>query len=102
MCVADRAPVLTLRLQMTEISHSEHGFVGEIHASVHCQHVGMLTDDAPDSSSPLSTPPLLRRSHTFRQRRPQPTHSSTEHGGGGGGISETHSQIIHRAPLLNM
>lgn len=48
----DRASVLMFRLQMRETSNPEHGCVAEMHASVHCQPVGMLTDDAPQSSSP--------------------------------------------------
>lgn len=54
-------------------------------ASVHCQPVGMLTDDAPDSSpSPFSSPSVV----TFRLRQTPPhpptlltQHTNTEHGG---------------------
>lgn len=50
-------------LQMTETSNPKHGCVEEMHAFVHCRPVGMLTDDAPDSSPSLSTSLLLLYSH---------------------------------------
>lgn len=61
---------------MTETSNPKHGCVVEMHASVHCQHVGMLTDDAPDSpflSSPLlSATLLLLHSHFQNPTDPYP------------------------------
>lgn len=86
------------RPQMTETSNPKHGCVVQMHASVLCQPVGMLTDDAPDSSSlrcsPPPPPPV-----TFRLRQTPaclPLYRTC------GEITEAHSQIIHRAPLLNM
>lgn len=84
---------LMFRFQMTETSNPKHGCVVAVHASVHCQPVGMLTDDAPDSS------PLLLNSH-FQTSTALP-HLPLLHRTWGK-ITETHSQIIHRAPLLNM
>lgn len=49
---------LMLRLQMRETSNPKHGYVTELHASVHCHLVGKLTDDAPDFP-PLSSSLLL-------------------------------------------
>lgn len=54
---------------MTKTSNPKHGCVVVTRASVHCQAVGLLTDDAPDSSS---SPP-----HAFK---PRPAHPTTEHG----------------------
>lgn len=88
-CVAERVrgeTTLMFRVQMTETSNPKHGCVVEMHASVHCQPVGMLTDDAPDSSFPLSSSlhssPLPPQSLSDSDR-PPPTHphASTEHGG---------------------
>lgn len=73
--------------QMTKTSNPKHGCVVGTRASVHCQAAGLLTDDAPDSSS---SPP-----HAFR---PRPAHPTTEHvwvGGSGGGL-------FTAATLLNM
>ena len=100
---------LKLWLQTRERNNPKHGRVVEIHASVHCQPVGMLSDDAPDpsssSSSSSSTTTTTTNTVTFRIQHPtDPTHPllRTWGGGGGGGETRKHSQIIHRAPLLNM
>lgn len=69
-CVAVRETALMFRLQMTETSNPKHGCVVQMHASVHCQPVGMLTDDAPDSSSlRCSPPPPPPPPVTFRLRQ---------------------------------
>lgn len=99
MCGYERVPgetVLMFRLQMTEISNPKHGCVIEMHASVRCQPVGMLTDDAPDSSSLHSSPPPSQSLSDFTDPNPPTLPQSM------GKIVETHSQIIQRAPLLNM
>lgn len=70
-------------VQMKKTSHPKHGCVVGTRASAHCQPAGLLTDDAPHSSS---SPP-----HAFR---PQPAHPTAEHGVGGGG------GIIHRCSVI--
>lgn len=75
-------------VQMTKTSNPKHGCVVGTPESVGCQPAGMLSDDAPDSSS---SPP-----HSFR---PQPAHPTTEHGLGGGCGG---GGLFTAAPLLNM
>lgn len=69
------------RLQMTETSNPKHGCVVEMHASVHCQPVGMLNDDAPDSS-PFLLLLLFHHSHFQTPTDPLAPHPTAEHGGG--------------------
>lgn len=73
--------LLMFRVQMTKTSNPKHGCVVGTRASVHCQAAGLLTDDAPDSSS---SPP-----HAFR---PRPTHPTAEHGW----VEAVVGGIIHR------
>lgn len=75
MCVCESVlgeTALMFRHRMRETSNPKHGSVVEMNASAHCQPVRMLTNDAPDSSPPLSSYFFSSSTVAFRLRQHTP------------------------------